>query len=336
MTASGEQTSATMATAATAASAERRAAWERLQLARHAGRPRTLELIARIFDDFVEIHGDRAFADDPAIVGGPALLDGRPVMVIGHQKGSDTDSNIARNFGMPHPEGFRKGQRLMRLAEKLRLPVVTFVDTPGAFPGADAEARGQAEAIAASIKLMTGLEVPITVVIVGEGGSGGALAIAVGDEVLALENAVYSVISPEGCASILWRSAEFAEQAAVAMRMTAAEQVDLGTVDRVIPEPAEGAHADHAAAAAAIKSAIVESLGRLTAYDEEGLLFARYARLRALGAYEEAEQPGLRPSDDRTFRRRLGRLLRFRAGARRPRWSDIWPPGGEETDEGET
>lgn len=323
-------------TRANAASAERRAAWERVQLARHARRPRTLDLVTRIFDDFIELHGDRAFADDPAIVGGPALLDGRPVMVVGHQKGSDTDSNIARNFGMPHPEGFRKAQRLMRLAQKLRLPVVTFVDTPGAFPGADAEARGQAEAIAASIKLMTALEVPITVVIVGEGGSGGALAIAVGDEVLALENAVYSVISPEGCASILWRSGEFAEQAAVAMRMTANEQVDLGTVDRVIAEPAEGAHADHSATAAAIKSAILETLGRLTSYDEEGLLFARYARLRALGAYHEANQPVARAADDRTFRNRLGRLIRFRAGARRPRWSDIWPPSADDNDEADT
>ena len=328
-------TTQTSAAETSAASAERRAAWERLQLARHAQRPRTLELVARIFDDFIELHGDRAFADDPAIVGGPALLDGRPVMVIGHQKGSDTDTNIARNFGMPHPEGFRKAQRLMRLAEKLRLPVVTFVDTPGAFPGADAEARGQAEAIAASIKLMTALEVPITVVIVGEGGSGGALAIAVGDDVLALENAVYSVISPEGCASILWRNGEFAEQAAVAMRMTAGEQIDLGTVDRVVPEPPEGAHADHAAAAAAIKTAIIESLSRLTGYDEEGLLFARYARLRSLGAYQEDRLPAGRAAEDRTFRRRLGRLLRFRAGARRPRWSDIWPPGGEENEEGE-
>ena len=316
----------------TASAVEQRVAWERVQLARHPVRPRTLDLVARIFDDFLELHGDRAYADDPAIVGGPALLDGRPVMVIGHQKGSDTETNIARNFGMPHPEGFRKAQRLMRLAEKLRLPLVTFVDTPGAFPGADAEARGQAEAIAASIKLLTGLEVPIVVVIVGEGGSGGALAIAVGDEVLALENAVYSVISPEGCASILWRSAEFAEEAAVAMRMTAAEQAELGTVDRVVPEPDGGAHGDHVAAAASIKTAVLESLTRLTALDEESLLLARYAKLRSLGAYLEADQPVRRAPEERTFRRRLGRLLRLPGATRRPRWSDIWPSS---TDEGE-
>ena len=308
----------------TAISVQQQAAWDRVQLARHPGRPRALDLIARIFDDFVELRGDRAYADDPAIVGGTALLDGRPVMVIGHQKGRDTETNIARNFGMPHPEGFRKAQRLMRMAQKLRVPLLTFVDTPGAFPGADAEARGQAEAIAASIKLMTGLEVPIVAVIVGEGGSGGALAIAVGDEVLALENAVYSVISPEGCAAILWRSPDHAEEAAVAMRMTAAEQVDLGTVDRVIAEPDGGAHNDHAATAAAIKRAVVESLHRLTALDEDALLLGRYARLRAIGAYGEADQPPRRPIEDGTFRRRIRRFLRLRESPPRRRWTDVW------------
>src|SRR5919108_3146842 len=212
------------------------AAWHRVQLARHPQRPRTLDLAARIFDGFVELHGDRSFRDDPAIVGGPALLDGRPVMVIGHQKGTDTESNIARNFGSPHPEGFRKAQRLMRLAEKLQMPLVTFLDTAGAFPGPAAEQRGQAEAIASSIKLMTGLRTPIVVVVVGEGGSGGALAIGVGDVVLALENAVYSVISPEGCAAILWRSPEKAQIAAAAMRMTAADQLQLGVIDGIIEE----------------------------------------------------------------------------------------------------
>src|SRR5574338_841296 len=219
-------------------------AWSRVQLARHAQRPHTLDLVARIFDDFVELHGDRSFRDDPAIVGGPALLDGRPVMIIGHQKGNDTDSNIARNFGSPHPEGFRKAQRLMTLAEKLGMPLVTFLDTAGAFPGPAAEERGQAQAIAASIKQMTGLAVPIVVVIVGEGGSGGALAIGVGDEVLALENAVYSVISPEGCASILWRSPEAAPTAAAAMHMTAADQRERGIVDRIVDEAGEGTHSD--------------------------------------------------------------------------------------------
>ena len=220
-------------------------AWRRVQLARHAQRPRTLDLVSRIFTDFTELHGDRSFRDDPAIVGGPALLDGRAVMVIGHQKGNDTESNIARNFGSPHPEGFRKGQRLLRLADKLGMPVITMLDTAGAFPGPAAEERGQAEAIASSIKLMTGLQVPIVVVIVGEGGSGGALAIGVGDAVLALENAVYSVISPEGCAAILWRAPDRAPEAAAAMRMTAADQLELGVVDAVIEEPGEGAHTDH-------------------------------------------------------------------------------------------
>ncbi len=222
-------------------------AWRRVQLARHPQRPRTLDLVALIFDDFTELHGDRSFRDDPAIVGGPALLEGRAVMVIGHQKGKDTESNIFRNFGSPYPEGFRKAQRLMRLADKLGMPLITFLDTAGAFPGPAAEERGQAEAIASSIKLMTGLQVPIVVVIIGEGGSGGALAIGVGDEVLALENATYSVISPEGCAAILWRAPEAAPTAAATMRMTAADQLELGIIDGVIDEPGEGAHDDHAA-----------------------------------------------------------------------------------------
>ena len=303
-------------------------AWHRVQMARHPERPRTLDLIARIFTEFTELHGDRAFGDDPAMVGGPALLDGRPVMVIGHQKGNDTDTNIARNFGMPHPEGFRKAQRLMRLAEKLGMPIVTFVDTPGAFPGAEAEERGQAEAIAASIKYLTGVRVPVVAVIVGEGGSGGALAIGVGDEVLALENAVYSVISPEGCAAILWRSAEFASEAAVAMRMTAAEQVALGTVDRVVEEPRDGAHTDHAATAARIRDAVRASLARLTGYQEETLLLARYARLRALGVYEDrGTGDAAPPPRDGTFGRRLGRIFRLPGSRRRPRWSDVWPGG---------
>ena len=305
-------------------------AWRRLQLARHPERPRTLDLVRRIFDDFIELHGDRHFADDPAIVGGCAILEGRAMVVIGHQKGSDTESNIARNFGMPQPEGFRKAQRLMRLADKMRLPLVTFVDTPGAFPGADAEGRGQAEAIAASIKLMTALTVPIAVVIVGEGGSGGALAIAAGDAVLALENAVYSVISPEGCASILWRDPERAQEAAVAMRMTAQEQVELGTVDRIIPEPGEGAHSDHAATAAAIKSALVDSLIRLTSLDEEGLLLTRYARFRALGSYSESGEAPRRVEAPMTLGRRVGRLLRLPGASPRQRWTDVWPGGSDE------
>ena len=312
-------------------------AWRRVQLARHPQRPRTLDLAALIFDDFAELHGDRSFREDPAIVGGPALLDGRPVMLIGHQKGKDTESNIFRNFGSPHPEGFRKAQRLMRLADKLGMPVVTFLDTAGAFPGPAAEERGQAEAIASSIKLMTGLQVPIVVVIVGEGGSGGALAIGVGDEVLALENATYSVISPEGCAAILWRAPEAAPTAAAAMRMTAADQLELGVVDGVIGEPGEGAHADHAATAAAVKRAILASLGRISRLDTEALLTTRYARLRGIGLIRETEIPSPARLEEPSLRRRIGRLLHLPGIPRRPRWSEIWPSGddgGDNSEEG--
>ena len=290
------------------------AAWRRVQLARHPQRPRTLSLVAQMFDEFVELHGDRTFRDDPAMVGGPALLDGRAVMVIGHQKGTDTESNIFRNFGSPMPEGFRKAQRLMRLADRIGVPVITFLDTAGAFPGPAAEERGQAEAIASSIRLMTGLRVPIVVVIVGEGGSGGALAIGVGDEVLALENAVYSVISPEGCAAILWRSADAAPRAAAAMKMTAAEQHALGIVDGVIDEPPDGAHTDLPATAAAIKQAILGSLTRLDRLAPDDLRAARYARLRTIGTVLELEAEALRgPSP--SFGERLGRLLGLPAGA---------------------
>ena len=304
-------------------------AWSRVQLARHAQRPRTLDLVPRIFEDFTELHGDRTFRDDPAIVGGPALLDGRPVMVIGHQKGNDTDSNIQRNFGSAHPEGFRKAQRLMRLADKLGTPLVTLLDTAGAFPGPAAEDRGQAEAIASSIKLMTGLQIPIVVVIVGEGGSGGALAIGVGDRVLALENAVYSVISPEGCAAILWRSPEAAPIAAAAMRMTAADQLELGVIDGIVDEPGAGAHTDHAATARAIKAAVVRSLNDLSAVNTGQLLAERYARLRSIGPYAKdgALAPGV--SEAPSLRLRLGRLLRVPGVPRRPRWSDVWPSGDE-------
>lgn len=305
------------------------AAWRRVQLARHPKRPRTLDLVPRMFDDFVELHGDRAFRDDPAIVGGPALLDGHPVMVIGHQKGNDTESNIFRNFGSAHPEGFRKAQRLMRLAEKLGMPVITLLDTAGAFPGPAAEERGQAEAIASSIKLMAALQVPTVVVIVGEGGSGGALAIGVGDRVLALENAVYSVISPEGCAAILWRSPEAAPTAAAAMRMTAADQLELGVIDAIIEEGPEGAHADHAAIAAAIKAALVAALSELDGVAPDVRHANRYARLRSIGTYEETEAIAEHAEGPRR-RGRLGRLLRV-PGARRARWSDIWP-SGEESD----
>ena len=311
------------------------AAWHRVQLARHPQRPRTLELAERIFDGFVELHGDRGFREDPAVVGGPALLDGRPVMVIGHQKGVDTDSNIFRNFGSPHPEGFRKAQRLMRLAEKLGMPVITFLDTAGAFPGPAAEERGQAEAIATSIKLMTGLQVPIVAVIVGEGGSGGALAIGVGDVVLALENAVYSVISPEGCASILWRDPEQAPVAAAAMRMTAADQLALGVIDGIIDEPKDGAQADPGAAARAIKGALLAALAQIGQATPEALLTSRYARLRAIGLVIEAPGEQASSLEPVTLRRRIGRILRLPGVPRPPRWSEIWPSGDDDTNESE-
>ncbi len=303
-------------------------AWRRVQLARDPKRPRTLDLVPLIFSDFYEMHGDRAFGDDPALVGGPALLEGKPVMVIGHQKGTDTESNIRRNFGSPHPEGFRKAQRLLRLADKLGLPVVTFLDTAGAFPGPAAEERGQAEAIASSIKLMTGLQVPIVVVVLGEGGSGGALAIGVGDIVIALENSVYSVISPEGASSILWRSRDEARTAAAAMRMTAADQVELGVVDEVVAEPGEGAHTDVTATAAALKAAILAALRRLAARDTVDLLATRYARLRAMGAYLETGAGPSRRPEAPSLRRRIGRILRLPGVPRRPRWSDVWPSDG--------
>ncbi len=307
------------------------AAWRRVQLARHPQRPRPLDLIPRIFDDFMELHGDRSFRDDPAIVGGPALLEGRPVMVIGHQKGSDTDSNIMRNFGSAHPEGFRKAQRLMRLADKLGLPVVTFLDTAGAFPGPAAEERGQAEAIASSIKLMTSIQVPTVVVIVGEGGSGGALAIGVGDRVLALENAVYSVISPEGCAAILWRAPEAAPIAAAAMRMTATDQLDLGVIDGIIDEPGDGAHTDHDATARSVKRAILEALTTIGATATAELLTSRYARLRQTGSYTEVGSPAIGPEAP-SLRRRIGRILRLPGVPRRPRWSEFWPYGEDGTE----
>jgi acetyl-CoA carboxylase carboxyl transferase alpha subunit len=309
------------------------AAWRHVQLARHPQRPRTLDLVPYIFSGFFELHGDRVFGDDPAIVGGPALLDGRAVMVVGHQKGTDTESNIARNFGSPHPEGFRKAQRLMRLADKVGIPIITFLDTAGAFPGPAAEERGQAEAIASSIKLMTGLQVPIVVVVLGEGGSGGALAIGVGDAILALENSVYSVISPEGASAILWRSRDEARTAAAAMRMTAEDQLALGVVDAVIREPGEGAHLDHVATARAIREAILAALGDLASLDTAELLFRRYARLRGMGAYLETGAGPSRPPEAPSLRRRIGRILRLPGVPSRPRWSDIWPSAD---DDGET
>jgi acetyl-CoA carboxylase carboxyl transferase subunit alpha len=265
--------------------------WARVLLARNLRRPRTLELISVMADEWIEIHGDRAFGDDPALVAGFARIDGRRVVVLGQQKGADTDENIHRNFGMPHPEGYRKAMRVMELAERFRLPVLTFVDVPGAHPGPESEERGIAEAIARSIGLMTRLNTPIVAVITGEGGSGGALAIAVGDVVVALENAVYSVISPEGCASILWRTSDEAKTAAVAMRMTASEQQALGVVDIVVPEPGDGAHADHAETARRLRAVIVQQLDQLATVPIDQLTERRYQRYRQLGAFTEVSAP---------------------------------------------
>jgi acetyl-CoA carboxylase carboxyl transferase subunit beta len=265
--------------------------WGRVQLARNLRRPRTLEFVDLMASDFMELHGDRLFGDDEAMVTGLASLDGRVIAVIGQQKGADTDENIRRNFGMPHPEGYRKAMRIMGLAERFALPIVTFVDVPGAHPGAESEERGIAEAIARSVALMTRLRTPIVTVITGEGGSGGALAIAVGDVVIALENAVYSVISPEGCASILWRTADEAPAAAVAMRMTAAEQQALGVIDIVVPEPAGGAHDDIPETARRLRAVIVAQLEALTPVPIDGLLEARYRRYRDLGPYTAVEAP---------------------------------------------
>jgi acetyl-CoA carboxylase carboxyl transferase subunit beta len=283
--------------------------WARVQLARSLRRPRTLEFMAAMADEFVELHGDRLFGDDAAIVAGLARIDGRRVAVIGQQKGADTDENIRRNFGMPHPEGYRKAMRVMELAERAGLPVVSFVDVPGAHPGPESEERGIAEAIARSIGLMTRLRTPIVTIITGEGGSGGALAIAVGDVVIALENAVYSVISPEGCASILWRTADEAATAAAAMRMSAADQHALGVVDIVVPEPGEGAHDEPEATADRLRAIIIDRLDALAALPIDELLEQRYRRYRALGAYTEVARPEVPGRVDRSLADRLRDLL---------------------------
>lgn len=262
-------------------------AWQISQLSRHPLRPYTLDYIHLIFTDFHELHGDRHFADDSAIVGGLARLEGRPVMVIGHQKGRDTKEKIRRNFGMPRPEGYRKALRLMQLAERFRLPLLTFIDTPGAYPGIDAEERGQSEAIARNLFTMAQLKTPIICTVIGEGGSGGALAIGVGDRLLMLEYSTYSVISPEGCASILWKSADKAELAAEAMGITSRRLEELGLIDAVVPEPLGGAHRDKKQAAANIKEALLEHLEQLECIPLSNLLDQRYWRLMSYGVYTE-------------------------------------------------
>jgi len=258
--------------------------WQRCQLARHPKRPYTLDYIGRICDRFEEIHGDRRFADDPAIVGGLGWIDGNPVMVIGQEKGRDTKQKIHRNFGMPKPEGYRKALRLMELAQKFKRPVLCLIDTMGAYPGIEAEERGQAEAIARNLLEMAKLEVPIVSIVIGEGGSGGALALGVADRVLMLENAVYSVISPEGCASILWKDSAQAPKAAEALKLTAPRLKDLGVIDAVIPEPLGGAHTDWDAAAAALKEAITEAFGELSDLSAEDLVEQRYQKFARMGS----------------------------------------------------
>lgn len=260
-------------------------AWTRVLLARHPQRPFTLDYIQMLFTDFTELHGDRRFGDDAAIVGGFARFNGQAVMVVGHQKGRDTKQKLRRNFGMTNPEGYRKALRLMQLAARFNLPIITFVDTPGAYPGIGAEERGQAEAIAFNLKEIPKLRVPIVPVIHGEGGSGGALAIAIGDRVLMLENAVYSVIAPESCSSILWRDWEHKEEAARILKLTADDLLGFKIIDEIIPEPPEGAHADPQAAAATIRTALERSLAEFAGLSAEELLRRRTERLRTLGTF---------------------------------------------------
>jgi acetyl-CoA carboxylase carboxyl transferase subunit alpha len=261
--------------------------WQRVQLARHPDRPFTLDYILAMTDSFVELHGDRLFKDDKAIVGGLAQLGEHKVMLIGHQKGRDTKSNLYRNFGMPNPEGYRKALRLMKLAEKFNKPVITMLDTPGAFPGLEAEERGQAEAIAKNLLEMSRLKVPIIVVIIGEGASGGALGIGIGDRILMLENCWYSVISPESCSSILWRSWEYKEQAAEALRLTAPDLLEQKIIDRIIPEPMGGAHKDHKEAAEILKNILIEELNDLLKVKPEKLVANRIEKFGAMGAFVE-------------------------------------------------
>ena len=262
--------------------------WQIARVARHESRPYTLDYLKIIAPDFQELHGDRMYADDPAIIGGTGRINGRAVMFIGHQKGRDTKERVRRNYGMPKPEGYRKAQRLMRMAEKFSMPIVTLIDTPGAYPGVGAEERGQSEAIAYSLFLMAGLKTPIICVVIGEGGSGGALAIGVGDRLLMLQYSIYSVISPEGCASILWKSAERAEDAAESMRITADSLNQFGLVDEVLEEPLGGAHRSPKDAAEVLRNALIKNLDELEALSTEQLLEERQRRLASFGQFKEA------------------------------------------------
>ena len=261
---------------------------EQVQVARHQDRPYTLDYVERIFTDWVELHGDRTFRDDEAIVGGWASLDGTSIMVIGHQKGRDMKENLHRNFGMAHPEGYRKALRLMRQAEKFSRPVVTFIDTPGAYPGLGSEERGISEAIALNLREMARLRVPLISIIIGEGGSGGALGLGVTDRILMLEHSVYSVISPEGCAAILWRSRDFKADAATALKLTSKDLIELGVADEIIPEPAGGAHSDWAATATAVKNAIGRNLEELQKIEVGDLLEQRWQKYETMGEWTES------------------------------------------------
>lgn len=273
--------------------------YQKVQLSRHPDRPNTLDYVTTIFDDFIEMHGDRAFREDPAIVGGLASLDGQTVMVVGHQKGRNTEENLKRNFGMPRPEGYRKALRLMKLAEQWNIPIVTFVDTPGAYPGLDAEERGQAEAIARNIMEMFGLRVPIVTVILGEGGSGGALAVAVCDRLLMLEYSIYSVISPEGCAAITWKNPEFMADAAEALNLTADHHKSLGTAEEIVKEALGGAHRDPFLTAKNLKEAVLRNLKELQSLSVEDLLEKRYGRFRKFGFPEQASSRSKKKSSGR-------------------------------------
>ena len=258
--------------------------WQIVQVARHPNRPHTLDFIERIFDEFEELHGDRQFADDASLVGGIAKLEGIPVMIIGHEKGRDTEEKVKRNFGMPQPEGYRKAKRLMQLAEQFNMPVITFIDTAGAYPGVEGEERGQSEAIARNLAVMSSLKTKILVVVTGEGGSGGALALGVGDHVTILEYGTYAVASPEACASIVWRGSEKAPEAAEAMKVGASDLKKINIVDEIIPEPVGGAHQDYDAISANIKSSLLTNIAELSKFSEEELLTRRYQRLLKIGA----------------------------------------------------
>lgn len=262
-------------------------AWQRVQIARHPKRPYVLDYINTIMTDFLEIHGDRLFADDKALITGFAKIDGLDILALGHQKGRDTKENLMRNFGSAHPEGYRKAMRAMKLAEKFGLPVVAFVDTPGAYPGIGAEERGQAEAIACNLAEMVKLKTPIIVIVIGEGGSGGALGIGIGDKVLVLENAYYSVISPEGCAAILWKDRTKAPEAASVLKLTAADLLELGVIDEIIKEPLGGAHRGAAETAKNVKEAILRNLKELSKLTSEDLVKTRYKKFRKIGVFEE-------------------------------------------------